>query len=292
MKIPGIRSWFRFLSERYQNLFLDYPVDLMPRYGFGRDPHPELNDLIRSRRAHYQEMLQEFLGHTKELSCIPYAHSAPQGWTGPVWNNGFLPGLDIVSLYGMLLHLRPKKYVEVGSGNSTRVARMAVKQGALPTRITSIDPQPRTDIEQLADEIRRIPLEKTKIDWATELGPGDVLYVDNSHRVLPNSDATIFFLEILPQLRPGVVVHIHDVFLPDDYPEEMCARGYSEQYPLAVALMANPKRYQTLFPAWFVAHDPTLKALSDSFWSNTPFNQVERHGCSFWMRIGDEKLID
>jgi len=289
MKIPGARSWFRFLSERYQNLFLDYPVQLMPRYGFGRPPHPELHELIQSGQTHYRELLQEFLGHARELELIPQSSAAPKEWTGPVWNNGFLPGLDIVSLYGMLRHLRPNRYLEVGSGNSTRVARMAVAQGELTTRIISIDPQPRTDISKLADEIRRTPLEQSGIDWSAELQPGDVLYIDNSHRVLPNSDSTVFFMEILPRLQAGVVVHIHDVFLPDDYPHDMCARGYSEQYPLAVAMMANPKRYQPLFPAWFVAHDPALRALSDSFWSTPPFNQVERHGCSFWMRIAAER---
>jgi hypothetical protein len=289
MKIPGARSWFRFLSERYQNLFIDYPVQLTPRYGFGRAPHPELLEMIQSGRIQYRDLLQEFLGHAQALAQIPLAKAAPADWTGPVWNNGFLPGLDIVSLYGMLLHLRPNLYLEVGSGNSTRLARMAVTQANLSTRIISIDPRPRTDIGKLADEIRRIPLEQADIDWAAELHPGDVLYIDNSHRVLPNSDSTVFFMEILPRLQAGVVVHIHDVFLPDDYPEEMCARGYSEQYPLAVAMMANPKRYQPLFPAWFVANDPALQSLSDPFWSTPPFNQVERHGCSFWVRIATDR---
>ena len=288
MKIPDARSWYRFLSERYQNLFLDYRVDLKPRYGHGQSPHPELQKLIQSGRPGYHKLLEEFMGHAKELALIPLSNAVPHYWSGPAWNNGFLPGLDIMSLYGMLIHLRPLRYLEVGSGNSTRVARLAVTQGNLPTRIISIDPQPRTDIEPLADEIRRIPLEKAEIDWTTELSAGDILYVDNSHRVLPHSDSTVFFMEILPRLRPGVIVHIHDVFLPDDYPEDMCARGYSEQYPLAVALMANPRRYQPLFPAWFVSQDPELKTLADSFWSTPPFDRVERHGCSFWLRIEHE----
>ena len=289
MKISGARSWYRFLSKHYQNLFLDYRVDLKPRYGHGLSPHPELQELMQSQRSNYRELLIEFMGHAQALAHIPLANAVPPNWTGPVWNNGFLPGLDIVSLYGMLMHLRPGRYLEVGSGNSTRVARMAATQGEFAIQIISIDPQPRTDIEKLADEVWRIPLEKANIDWATELAPGDVLYVDNSHRVLPNSDATVFFMEILPRLQPGVIVHVHDVFLPDDYPDEMCERGYSEQYPLAVALMANPKRYQPMFPAWFVAHDPELRSLADSFWTPPPFDRVERHGCSFWMRIEDEK---
>jgi len=285
--MPDIRSWYRFLSNRYQNLFLDYPVDLTPRYGFGSAPHPEIFALIALGKSRYKSLLDSFLVHADVLAQIPKSDSAPAGWNGPVWNNGFLPGLDIVSLFGMLMKIKPARYLEIGSGHSTRVARMAVEHGNLNTKICSIDPQPRAEIQHLADEVRRTPLEKANLNWADELLPGDVLYIDNSHRILPNSDSTVFFLEILPRLKPGVVVHIHDVFLPDDYPKEMCERGYSEQYPLAVALLANPRRYRPLFPAWFVSQEPEFQEMLDPFWAVPPFNQVERHGCSFWLSIGD-----
>ena len=79
-----------------------------------------------------------------------------------------------------------------------------------------------------------------------------ILFINNSHRVLPNSDVVVLFLEVLPWLAPGVIVHIHDVYLPHDYPKFMCDRGYSEQYFLATFLLANPAKYKTLLTNYFI----------------------------------------
>lgn len=148
----------------------------------------------------------------------------------PTYNNGFLPGLDILSIYGMLAEYAPKKYIEIGSGNSTKVARFAVENFGLPTQITSIDPFPRANIDALANTVIRKKLEDIDdLSFIYEsLNSGDILFIDNSHRAFQNSDVTICFLEIIPQLKPGVIVQIHDIYLPDDYPVEISDRYYNE----------------------------------------------------------------
>ncbi|HNA64026.1 MAG TPA: hypothetical protein PKZ51_04845, partial [Saprospiraceae bacterium] len=84
----------------------------------------------------------------------------------------------------------------------------------------------------MADKIIRHPLENIDFDVVSALNENDILFVDNSHRILPNSDSMVFFLEVLPKLKKGVIVHLHDIYLPYDYPQFMCNRFYSEQYGL------------------------------------------------------------
>jgi hypothetical protein len=205
----------------------------------------------------------------------------------PAWNNGFLPGLDMVVIYGMLAHFKPGKYIEIGSGNSTKVAYQAIRDQQLSTEIVSIDPQPRAEIDRLANRIIRKPFEYCDLDLAAELEEGDVLFVDNSHRILPNSDAMVFFLELLPRLKQGVIVHLHDIFLPYDYPQFMCDRFYSEQYGLAFYLLANPRKYSPLLPNYFVFKDPELSAVIAPIWEHPSTAGVERHGASFWLIINE-----
>lgn len=281
-----LREIYRFISPKYQNLFLDYHVDMRPRYGHGKPPHQQLYALIDRQRAAYRTLLQEFLTHQSELTKLKNAKDETDP-NAPTWNNGFLPGLDIVAIYGMLAHCRPARYVEVGSGNSTKVAARAIQDQGLPTQITSIDPYPRAEIDQLAQQVVRQPFEATDLAIFGQLQAGDIVFIDNSHRVLPNSDATVFFLDVLPQLAPGVVVHIHDMYLPYDYPQFMCDRGYSEQYMLAAFLLANPARYQTLLPNYFVSEDAELSQVLAPLWQQPALQGVERHGGSYWLRIGE-----
>ncbi|HNI45950.1 MAG TPA: class I SAM-dependent methyltransferase, partial [Chitinophagales bacterium] len=205
----------------------------------------------------------------------------------PAWNNGFLPGLDIVSLYTMLTVHRPQKYIEVGSGNSTKVAYKAKKEQQLDTQIISIDPQPRTEIDQLADLVIRQPFETAQYPIVEQLQANDILFIDNSHRILPNSDSTVFFLEVLPRLKKGVIVHIHDIYLPYDYPQFMCDRFYSEQYALATFLLANPHKYRPILPNYFISEDTTLAATLAPLWKHSNTQNVEQHGGSFWLQIAE-----
>lgn len=114
---------------------------------------------------------------------------------------------------------------------------------------------------------------------------GDILFVDNSHRCLPNSDATALFFDLLPYLKKGVIVHVHDIYIPYDYPQFMCDRFYSEQYVLAAFLLANPEKYKPIFPCIFVSENKELSSSLSQLWNHPNTKNVEPHGGSFWFEI-------
>ena len=185
----------------------------------------------------------------------------------------------------MLSIVQPKTYVEVGSGNSTKVAYKAKSDHQLVTKIISIDPHPRAEIDALSDTVIREPFENVDYEIILNLQENDILFIDNSHRILPNSDAMVFFLEILPNLQKGVIVHIHDIYLPYDYPQNMCDRFYSEQYGLAMYILSNREKYHTLLPNYFISEDPELSKIVEPIWKHPNAQNVERHGGSYWITI-------
>lgn len=282
-----VKDVFRFISTRFQTIFLDYKVQFKPRYGHGNPPHQELYSIINKNRDEYSSFLSTINNYVPQLSSIK-KQSEESDINAPCWNNNFLPGLDIAALYTMIADKKPKRYIEVGSGNSTKVAYKAKQDHVLNTEIISIDPMPRAEIDHLADKVIRKPFEDTSHELILDLDAGDILFIDNSHRILPNSDAMVFFMEVLPKLKEGVIVHIHDIYLPYDYPQFMCDRAYSEQYGLAFYLIANPKKFYTIFPNYFVSEDKELNTKLDDLWNSPNLSNVERHGGSYWLEIRNE----
>jgi Methyltransferase domain len=279
-----LKKIYRFLSPKFQTLAMEYKVHFKPRYGHGLPPHKELYDIINENRADYAQILRGVLSLADTFQKIKKAGGEINPMK-PTWNNGFLPGLDIMVLYTLIGMKNPAQYIEIGSGNSTKVVAKAVDDFRLPTRVTSIDPFPRTEIDALTHKIIRKPFENIDFSFIFTLQAHDILFIDNSHRVLPNSDAMVFFMEVLPKLPVGVIVHIHDIYLPYDYPQFMCDRFYSEQYLLAAFILANPKRYRPIMPNYFVSEDKELSAMLDSVWAHPNLQGVEKHGGSFWLQI-------
>ncbi|MBK9723230.1 MAG: class I SAM-dependent methyltransferase [Saprospiraceae bacterium] len=281
-----IKQIYRFLNPRFQNLFLEYKVDLKPRYGHGKPAHQELLNIINLNRDKYKELICKSLSLKERIWTIQDS-SKEDNPINPRWNNGFLPGLDIIGIYTLLTMYKPEKYIEIGSGNSTKVAYKVKKDSNLTTEIISIDPMPRAEIDNLADKVFRVPFENIDFNILEALNENDILFVDNSHRILPNSDSMVFYLEILPRLKKGVIVHIHDIYLPYDYPQFMCDKFYSEQYGLAMYLLANSKKYETILPNYFISEDKELSEMISPIWEHDNLKNVEKHGGSFWIKINE-----
>ncbi|MEW6696864.1 MAG: class I SAM-dependent methyltransferase [Bacillota bacterium] len=267
-----------------QIIFLDYPVNPEPRYGYGKPPHPELTEILNRNAAVYQQYLKSFLQYKDDLVRIPKTQSSPTA-AEPAWINGWLPGLDSVAIYGFLALHNPQRYFEIGSGNSTKFARRAIQDHGLQTKIISVDPHPRAEIDALCDTVIRQPVEQADLSVFQELEAGDILFVDHSHRSFTNSDATVVFLEILPRLKPGVLVEFHDILLPFDYPPEWKQRFYNEQYLLACYLLAEGSRFETILPNLFISRHIELNKILSPLWEAPEMQGVETHGGSFWIRM-------
>ncbi len=264
-------------------IVLDYKV-IPQRLYPENQPHQALYGIIDKNRNLYRELLE----YTVKFTSV-YASIRQDGEAGdtmePGWNNQHLPGLDMVMLYSLLPKLKPAKYVEIGSGTSTRVAFRSKKDNVLGFDIISIDPFPRIDVSGIVDKQYPVEVQKLGTELFGELKENDIVFFDGTHTLLPNSDVLFFFLEILPKLRKGVIVHIHDVYLPYDYPDFMCARYYNEQYLLGALLLANSDKYEVICPNYFIFCDQELNRVVDPIFHQEATRNVERHGGSFWFRV-------
>ncbi|MEV4313749.1 class I SAM-dependent methyltransferase [Actinocrispum sp. NPDC049592] len=258
-------------------IFVDHRVRPL-----ARPEHPGITAMIEKNRASYADRLTGFVELADQLAKIP-VYGSRDGHK-PYWDNGWLPALDAIALYGLLAERNPKRYLEIGSGNSTKFARRAIGDHCLRTAITSIDPHPRAQVDLLCDNVIRDRLEDTDVEVFAGLEAGDIVFLDGSHRVFTGSDVTVFFFEILPLLRPGVLVHIHDIALPKDYPLEWRYRYYSEQYLLAAFLLAEPARFDVVLPNAFVDGDEQLRSLLDPLWPRIGFTEKYKP-TSFWLEV-------
>jgi hypothetical protein len=243
---------------------------------------------MEEKRQTFEKHLRAFTCFQEDFLNIPVQESeeAPER---PHWNNGFFPGLDAVSLHCMLCIQRPRTFCEIGSGHSTKFARHAIEIRNLPTRIISIDPNPRSEIDAICDIVVRQPVEDLAPEYFDSLEAGDVLFIDSSHRSFMNSDVTAFYLDILPRLKSGVLIHIHDVFLPYDYPADWSDRFYNEQYLLACVLLARIPSYEIRLANTFIEQDSQLKSLVLDLFEHPAMADAVQHswlprsGWSFWM---------
>lgn len=280
----------QWLKKIYNALFrpgrlalLDYEVQPFPVYSKTK-PHHQLLQLIEEKKKSYQQLLQHAL-QLKAFFLSIQRKKETGSPTAPFWNNHFLPGLDMVMLYTLLTSLKPKRYVEVGSGTSTMLAAKTKAEQHLSYSITCVDPHPRKEITEVADQWLNVPLQQAPLSLFENLEENDVLFFDGSHLLHANSDVQWFFLEVLPRLKKGVIVQVHDIYLPYDYPQNMCNRFYAEQYMLATALLSNPDKFEIIAPVFYMSEDDELKQILQPLWNDLP--GVETHGGSFWFRIAE-----
>ncbi len=197
-------------------------------------------------------MRAAFERHADDLArLMDPAHNT----TGYAPGNGYFDTPDAEALYLMVRRFAPGRVIEVGCGNSTRITRQAVLDGGLPTGITAIDPYPRADIADVVDRFEQAPLESVDPALFAELKAGDILFIDSSHQVRMSNDVAHLFCRVIPALVPGVVIHVHDVFLPFEYPKRFFhdCPSWAEQYMLHVLLQGGG--YDILWPGYHLQQD-------------------------------------
>ena len=272
-------------THRYKTLDFEFQYDRQIRYGYSPDKpgHAGLIAFFDASAARMAQEYAECASYTQNLLHIPL--------TGPSnmmhWRNEWFPPLDVVTLNGLLSDFNPARYVEIGSGMSTLFARHAINSRNLRTRIVSIDPQSWPESDLAAHERHRVPLEHVDLDAILHpIRAGDIVFFDGTHRSFQNSDVTVFFLDVLPALPRGVIVGLHDICLPYDYPEGLENRYFNEQYLLAARLLAPESGLRPLMTNYFAS-------LSRPQWLDSliPFNEaigdrsrsmLTLHGSAAW----------
>ena len=207
-------------------------------------------------------------------------------------NNGLFDGTDALLAYCMVRHFQPRLIVEIGSGYSSLLLGEAAAKND-KSAIICVEPFPQEFLKPGFPGLQRLiqkKVEEIEPEFFSELHAGDVLFIDSSHTVKIGGDVNYLFLEILPRLESGVIVHIHDIFLPFDYRRDWVVdefRFWSEQYMLQAFLTFN-SQFEVLMASSYMAHKylpdvkaafPTLEKLK-----GTAPDSMKWGGGSFWMR--------
>lgn len=177
-----------------------------------------------------------------------FSHGEPPA---PRFDQDWFPRLDAALAYTLVRDRRPRRIVEIGSGHSTRFLARAIADGGLTTHLVAIDPAPRATLAGLAVETVPAHLQEAGLDAFADLRSGDIVFVDSSHILMPGTDVDMVLNGVLPMLPPGVLLHVHDVFLPDAYPASWAWRGYNEQN--AVATLITAGGWRILWASRYVA---------------------------------------
>jgi len=208
--------------------------------------------LFEAARPRFEEVLALLEGQADALEAIRVDPSPDRALEPQArWRQAWFPRVDAALAYALTRGLQPARVVEVGCGHSTRFLARARRDGGLATEITAIDPAPRAELERLQVRQLRATLQACGAAPFAGLAAGDFVMIDSSHILMPGSDVELLLCHILPGLPAGVLVQIHDVFLPDDYPADWAWRGYNEQ--LAVAALVAGGAWRPLFASHYVA---------------------------------------
>lgn len=276
----GESGHYAWHDPRRAYLSLEQPpsVTNRPRWGHGQPPQRDLAAILARGNESYAQQLEMITEFGDGLAAIP---REDRGGTDPAWANPMTKGLDGASIYGFIRRRQPRTYLEVGSGYSTKFAARAKADGSAHTRIESIDPKPRAEIDALCDEVIRTRLEAVDLSVFERLRPGDIVFFDGSHRVFMDNDVTTFFIDVLPRIPPDVLVGIHDIYIPEDYFPDHAEMYWTEQYMLAMAVLAGG--VEIVLPCHYVAITPELRRALTQRWEAIGLGDVNAYGNAFWI---------
>jgi|tagenome__1003787_1003787.scaffolds.fasta_scaffold20742861_2 hypothetical protein len=238
-----------------------------------------------------REVFPEFLAEFRER----FPNEKPADWQPGQFYliNGSYMAVDAQVYYALIRHHRPARIVEIGAGNSTLVAIAAgaanAAAGGSAPKLTSIEPYPwgifRDGLPGLSELITK-RLQEVDLGLFETLEAGDILFIDSSHVLRAGNDVELEYLEILPRLKPGVLVHIHDISLPERYPRVYFEeQNYWNEQQLLQAFLAFNSAFEVLWPgnAMLLRHRdevmaafPEIDAMRAAYPSSEP--------TAFWIR--------
>ena len=268
------------------------------------EPVPDTRSLKDELWQQYSELAGIQMNETKQLDwlsvClskykaeydqIPVSRQQAQKPFTYTFDNPFFGPVDGEVLYCMIRNFKPARILEIGSGYSTYLAAQAVRKNAEEypihaCELTTVDPFPNKVVKAgfpglarvLPSDVQNLPL-----SVFGELKENDILFIDSSHVLKIGSDVQFEYLDILPRLNPGVIVHVHDIFLPAEYPKDWILKEYrfwNEQYLLQAFLTFN-EHFEVLWASSYL-HLKHSDQLTEAFKS---YNKNKNHPASFWMR--------
>lgn len=245
--------------------------------GIDLNGHVQLR-LLASFAAGYKAEYDKFALEKSQISK-PYEYYI---------NNKQFESVDGEMLYCMIRHFKPKRIIEIGSGNSTYCAAKAVLKNAeedKPCKLIAIEPYPNEYLQKGFPGLYKLlsqKVEGVQLSEFAELQENDILFIDSSHVLKIGGDVQYEFLEILPRLNRGVIVHFHDIFLPAEYPKEWVLKRhqfFTEQYILQAFLAFN-NAFEVLWAGHFM-HLKHADKLENAFGS---YKTEKGLPGSFWIR--------
>jgi len=294
-RIPGLGAIDRWICR----LYTGWPRREMYQRGNFYSPLPDLDAVEKDGASIFKPDLDpgpdlDFRADAQEALLVefarfyddfPWKEETSKGRRFHYKQKYFKFG-DALILYSMLRHFEPRSVLEVGSGFSSALmldVRALFLGGC--TKLTFIEPYPDRLEPLLTGEDRATvrlvyePVQRVSVDTFGALESGDILFVDSSHVSKVGSDLNFLFFEVLPVLKPGVIVHFHDIFWPFEYPRQwiLDGRAWNEAYLLRAFLQYNTE-FEILFFNSFAARRfrPFFEARMPIFLQNP--------GGSFWMR--------
>jgi hypothetical protein len=244
---------------------------------------------IEMREQAQVELLRSYeAAYRAEYDALPQT-MAPGSPAQFYLDNPFFGSVDAEMLYCMVRHHKPRRIIEIGSGFSTMLSALALLRnaadGAALGELDAYDPHPSDVLRRGFPGLHSLNVTRAEdiplADFRS-LGRDDILFIDSSHIVKIGGDVVYEFLEVLPRISNGVVVHVHDIFLPRDYPKDWVLEHrlfWSEQY-LLHAFLAFNQAFAVLWGASFMhaRHSGELRAAFSSY------DPASTRPGSFWMQ--------
>jgi hypothetical protein len=233
------------------------PTDVHVREAMDNEAHPRVT--ASSLGLDEGEMLRWFSIISQHYNSNPFPEQ-PSPTSKYHYANPHFPLADAFALLGIMCEKKPRRYADVGCGYSS-CAAIDINEKYLGGRLemTFIDPYPDSFLHMLGSEskysagLHRLKLQDAPLEMFTQLTAGDILFIDSSHVAKTGSDVLDYLFRILPVLQPGVLIHIHDVFFPFEYPAAWIVdenRSWNEAYLVRAFILSNPAFRAIYFYDW------------------------------------------